>query len=328
MTLIQRIQKNIINDYNLKNFKVTRLRNKNIKFNKNNFHFIIKHSKKKYFLKRIPLANISRVKNEMKNYKRISCSIKIPKIILTKNNKKYINPDNDNNYIYIMYEYIDSSANNFKEELFFNIICDVFNNLRVIESFNTSYDFKKHNINFLNKINLITDVLNNDDQFFNANEKRYIKFLRLKSEIYYKKIKHLKITQQLIHGDLIPQNILFGSDSYFIIDWENIKNYIGVIDIVRSITFFIFDKNKVNLGLNISTFVFWLRYCLNKIKINSSEKKYILELYLFHILTYTSFLERFYLEKQDLNPIRMKQDYIMCRWFIKNYDKIKLKLHE
>jgi hypothetical protein len=318
MSILTKIKKDIETNYGIFIINIENFPYINNKFVDKNFHFLIKTDKNTFFLKRIPISNVEKVKNEVYYFKKIKKYINIPEIIKTKKDI-YFYIDKDTDMIYILYEYIKQERvlNN---KNFLNCVIDIQNKLYKKSLQKDLYNFKNHFKNFLIKSKKIKEKLNIMEGEDIAKE--YIDFLSKNTEYFFNLVSHKKIKKRIIHGDLLPQNIIFGIN-IFIIDWENCKEYIGVIDIFRSIVFSLFNKEKKDFGLNVKRFSKIANFYFLNIKIPNPEKETAIELFIFHMLTYTNFLERVYINNQRLNKVRIQEDLFICKWLVNNYTDLK-----
>jgi hypothetical protein len=297
----------------------------NSKYSNEINHWIIKTQNDSYFLKKYPKSYLKRVSNEVNAARRLQKLLLIPKVIPTLKDKKFIIIGDS---LYILYQYIH--AKNLKDlktskAVFLSILCNTQNSLIKLRKEITYYDFKKHiyNNNSLSKKIISKIVPSRSSQQLHDFE--YVSFLINESTHNQQDFKKIKST--LVHGDLMLQNILKNKKDFWIIDWEKSKEYITIIDILKSIALVSINPFKKNLGLNKKDFINNSLNCISKIKLPENEIKNAMELFYFHLITNTSTLEKIYIDNQNLVSSITKEDFIICKWVKKNKDEIQIEIN-
>lgn len=297
----------------------------NSKYSKEINHWVIRTKRSNYFLKKYPKSYLGRIQNEINATTSLEKLLLIPKIIETIDNKKFITIGKN---VYIIYQYIH--AKNLKDlktskTIFLSILCDTQNHLIKSRKRVLYYDFKKHlhESKLISKkiLNKITPTKNNQ----NLHDFNYLSFLI--SESIQSKQDFKKIKSTLTHGDIMLQNILKNEQGFWIIDWEKSKEYITVIDVLKSITLVLITPSKKNLGLNKNHFVRNSISCFSKIKLPENEIRNAMELFYFHLITNTSTLEKIYLDNQKLVRSINEEDFIICKWIKENKNEIQLEIN-
>lgn len=283
------------------------------KFINQNFHFLIKTFDNTYFLKRYHKSHLKNILSEIESVKKVNKKLNTPKIIKSKNKTSYIvNEDS----VFVMYEYID--APNLKEtgidlEHFFDIICKVNS---VLIKHNGYYDFKSHILKFETQLNRL---LKEPELKMNL---EYIEFLGKEVKAIKPYILKLNIPKTFIHRDLLMQNLILDKNkTLWVLDWEKALEYIMVVDVIRSITFTIFNPKDMRLDVDI--LVKWINYCFKKINLSEEETSNAMNLFYFYLITKTNYLFRLYVHKQELNKKRIEEDSFICKWFKKHKDEIQ-----
>lgn len=300
------------------------------KFTKDDHHFIIKTSSFSFFLKRYDVANLNRIESEIKSVSRFRNVIKIPTIIKNRQSNDYTIY---NNSIFILYEYVDAPCldNDSKHfEMFFSILCDI--ETKLIESkpkdFN-SFSFQFRLEKFESGARDLLRILADDKRPNVKRDIEYVNFLVKEVEDNKSKILNLKIEKNYIHGDFLMQNVIKDlNDVVWILDWEKSREYITSIDILKSITFTLFDPKRDSFNLVADEMVKWTKFCFEKIGVSKLEVQNAFDLYYFHYLTGIDFLTKFYIENQDLNEKMIEEDFWICQWFKIHKDEMQLKLNE
>lgn len=298
---------------------------RNSKYSTEVNHWIIKTKGGDYFLKKHPKSYIGRIQNEIDALTSLEKLLLIPKIIATTDNEKFVALGEN---IYIIYQYIH--AKNLKDlktskTVFLSALCDIQNNLIKTRRKIVYYDFKKHlhESRLMSKkiLTKITPTKNNQ----NLHDFNYLSFLM--NESINSKQDFNKIKSTLVHGDIMLQNILKNKQGFWIIDWEKSKEYVTVIDVLKSITLALLTPSKKNLGLNRNHFVRNSVSCFSKIKLPKNEIRNALELFYFHLITNTSTLEKIYLDNQNLVSSINEEDFVICKWIKKNKSEIQLEIN-
>ncbi|MDO8604278.1 MAG: phosphotransferase [bacterium] len=296
------------------------------KFTTQDHHFLVKTSKNTFFLKRYDTSHINKILCEVSAVLRLKDRIRIPQIFQTKEKLDYFI---DNGSVFVLYQYVD--VLNLKEtdeeaQSFFDVLCDIETKLTASNSdWNNFYDFHLHLSRFESESTELLKVIASDGRNHAPRDLEYVKFLvnevnKLKSDIL-----NLKIPKSLIHGDFLMQNLLRDEDGIvWVLDWEKSLEYITSVDVMRSITFTMFDPAQEDMNLNAEVFAKWSRYCFKKIPLSKEEKSNAINLYYFHVITNTDFLRRLYIERQDLNEKMAGEDFLICKWFRDHKDAIQV----
>ena len=186
------------------------------------------------------------------------------------------------------------------------------------------YNFEEHFSRFELESSVLLEAIKKDDRAHAPRDVEYVEFLISEMAVLKETLVRLDIPENLIHGDFLPQNIL--KDQWgiiWVVDWEKSIEYITSIDVMRSVTFTLFDIGKKDFGLSVDEFGKWTKYCINKISISSVEKAHATDLYYLHLVSNIDFLKRLYIERQSLNEKMAGEDYKVCRWFKAHKDEIR-----
>lgn len=300
------------------------------KFTTQNYHFIVKTSRNTYFLKRDNIHNLSKNLSEIYSINIFKKNFNIPEILQTKKGGKYFIKKNN---IFVLYKYVNApNLKDAKENLrsFFKIVCDVESKLIKLKTNNRSFfNFRPRISKFESTSKKLLDILKNDKRPRAQKDIEYLTYLIKEVEKIKVKILKLKIRKNFIHGDLLMQNIIRDNNKMlWIVDWEKSKEYITSIDILKSITFTIFNTLKTDMNLRPDMFIKWSIYCFNNIPISKKEMLNAFNLYYFHLITGVDFLKKIYVEKQKLNEKMLDEDFLICKWFKKNKKEMQSKLNQ
>ncbi|MDO8659647.1 MAG: hypothetical protein Q7K54_03535 [Candidatus Parcubacteria bacterium] len=300
------------------------------KFTTQEYHFLVKTSVDIFFLKKYQLSDLKRILCEISAINRFKKKLRIPKIILTKEKQNYVIT---NDSIFVLYEYINASNlkdTNEETQSFFEVLCDIESKLIKSNSDNKKfYDFKSHVSKFESEAIELLNILKTDKRIHAKRDIKYLKFLLKEVEEIKSEILNLKIVMNFIHGDLIMQNVVRDTNrTLWVLDWEKSMEYMTSVDILKSITFTLFDPTKENMNLDKDVFTLWSKYCFQKIPLSREEISNAFNLYYFHFITSISFLRKLYIEKQNLNEKMLGEDFLICKWFKNNKKEMQLNLNK
>lgn len=299
------------------------------KFTTRDHHFLVKTDQGVLFLKKYNKSHKEKIKSEIQAIEKLKEIINIPSIFKTKTGDFFTE---NNGVIFVLYNYIDSS--NLKDsgvdaKFFFDILSEIESKLVGLITHNEFYNFKKHFDSFELEASLLHDVIKNDDRPHSLRDLEYVSFLIHEMSTLKETMIKLEIPKNLIHGDLLPQNLLKDKNgTIWVVDWEKSLNYITSVDVLRSVTFTLFDTSKKDFGLSVSEFGKWTKYCIQNIPMSATEKICTMDIYYLHIISNIDFLKRLYIEKQNLNEKMAGEDFEICKWFKKHKEEIKLIIAE
>lgn len=301
----------------------------NSKFVNAGNHLLVTTESSIFFLKRYSKFQKRKVIAEIKTIDLIRGTILAPNVIYTRSGSSYII---HNDSIYVLYEHVpaknlrDSEVDIYR---YFNILCITQNNLLSCHCDNENYNFKRH----INKCEVATGriaqeiVLSSRDTA--SHDIEYVNFLSGELKNIKKEFESLNIKTSLVHGDMLMQNILeYPADTFWVIDWEKSRKYIAVIDVLRCVVLTMINSNKNDLGLSKDIFLNYTIFALKKINFNKGELENAMNLFYFHLVTNTDFLERVYIEKQDLVHSRTIEDFIICSWIKENKDELQSRIND
>lgn len=301
---------------------------KNSKYSSEINHWVIKTKTHTYFLKRYPKSYIKKVHNEIRALHEVENFINVPQIIKTSNGDDYIMTDEG---LYIVYNYIHAkNLRNTKigRDVFLKSLCEIQNCLITLGESEEYYDFSEHAKRFGLELNSILRRIVTTKNAESLHDFTYVSFLRKeleKNKTYYAKIK---IKTNLTHGDLMFQNILIKNKTYWVIDWEKSKDYIIIIDTLKSITLATVDRSKDSLGLEVREFLATVVYCFKNIQLDKTQIKIAMDLFYFHLITNTSTLEKIYIDNQDLIHSINQEDFIICKWIQEHKDELQNEINK
>lgn len=295
------------------------------KFTTQDHHFLVKTDQGILFLKKYNRSHKEKIKKEIEAIEKLRKMISIPSIFPTNSGDLFLE---NNGVIFVLYDYIDAS--NLKDigvddKSFFDILCEIESKLiRSIPS-NEFYDFKEHFDRFELESSLLIDVIKKDDRPHSLRDVRYVNFLIDEMKSIKGTLIGLEIPKNLIHGDFLPQNLLKDkTGTIWVVDWEKSFDYMTSVDVMRSVTFTLFDTRKKDFGLSVNEFGKWAKYCIDAIPMSATEKLYVMDIYYLHLVSNIDFLKRLYTERQNLNEKMAGEDYEVCKWFKKNKEEINL----
>jgi hypothetical protein len=201
-------------------------------------------------------------------------------------------------------------------------LCDIESELvQLGDGCNDFYDFEAHILRFESEAYKLLNIIKNASRPHSSRDVEYLEFIIKEVHENKSKVLNLKIKKNLIHGDFLMQNILKDKNKkVWVLDWEKSLEYVTSIDVMRCITFTMFNSSGRGMGLNVSLFVEWASYCFKKIPLSQEEILNALEIYYFHLITNIDFLSRLYIEGQNLNEKMAGEDFFICKWF-KDYRK-------
>ena len=171
--------------------------------------------------------------------------ISIPSVVPTSNGDLFLE---NNDVIFVLYDYIDAS--NLKdlgvdEKSFFDILCEIESKLVSSLPHNEFYNLNEHFDRFELESSLLLDVIKKDDRPHSLRDVDYVNFLINEMISLKETLIGLEIPKNLIHGDFLPQNLLKDKvGTVWVVDWEKSLDYITSVDVMRSVTFTLFDARK------------------------------------------------------------------------------------
>lgn len=322
--------KKILKNYPIENIVSIKAHNPSVSkyVGKNNHFFIIKTKKVKYFLKRYDIAQKNKILHEINTVSELitKTKIRIPKIIYSNLNIPYAEI---NNSIYVLYNFIEGKTlldTKYKQTNLFHIVAHTHKELNRVSEKNL-YNFNKEIDYFFERIiHLEKDILK-DKRSHAKRDLRYIKFLKNEVSTLKNDFLKLKIPSQIIHGDLLKQNIIIekSTKQWWLIDWEKSHTSTAGIDLMRSITFTYFDNTKSDMNLHVNKFINSISeyISVNKNLIKKDELKNIALVYYFYLITNIDFLIRLYHNKLKLNPKMAGEDFKICLWLKEHRNEIE-----
>ena len=322
----------IRNHYQIKNlqeistFKPTHTKYKNY----DEHFFVVKTPNINFFVKRYQIKQKERAVNDILRsleYRK-NTSILIPQFFKN-SDKEYITCINDKYYVVMQYidgddlRKINETSNN--DDIFLDIYFDISLKLKRISS-DFNFNFNSRINNFDQNIDILINNLEISKSLSAIKHLKYVIFLKSEVSKYRVKINQLNTKGQLIHGDLIKQNIIKDKESrYWIVDWEK-SNYGSIeIDLMRTLLFTYFKPHSSKVNLKPKNFInVFSKYNTNiKRLINTNVIDEIAIIFYYYLITNISTLTRFYVDKIDLQEQILDEDINIIKWYIKNMTEIQ-----
>jgi fructosamine-3-kinase len=316
----------INNLQNISTFKPTHSKYKDF----NQHFFIVKTSTINFFVKRYQFKQKERAANDILRsleYKK-NTNISISRFFKN-SDKEYITCINDKYYVVMQYidgddlRKINETSNN--DDIFLNIYFDTSLKLKKISS-DFNFNLNSRISIFDQNINILITKLEVSNSISAKKHLKYIKFLKSEVDKHRDKINQLNIKGQLIHGDLIKQNIIKDKRGrYWIVDWEK-SNYGSIeIDLMRTLLFTYFKPHPSKVNLKPENFInVFSKYNKNiKRLINTNVINEIVIIFYYYLITNISSLTRYYVDKIDLQGQILNEDINILKWYKKNMTEIQ-----
>jgi aminoglycoside phosphotransferase (APT) family kinase protein len=303
--------------------------------NYNQHFFVVRTSNFNFFVKRYQIKQKERALNDILRsleYQK-KTDILIPQFF--KNNEgEYCTYINNDYYVVMQYiegddlRKINETVNN--DDIFLNLYLDTCLELKKV-SRPHKFSFKSRIDDFDQNVENLIMRLKVTKSVSAKRNLEYVIFLKSEVDKYRDKVNQFNINGQLIHGDLIKQNVIKGKDGrYWIVDWEK-SNYGSIeIDLMRTLLFTYFKPHPYKVNLKPNNFIdVFSKYSENiKSLINSNVINEITIIFYCYLITNINALTRFYVDKVKLQEQMLDEDINILKWYKKNMAEIQIGINQ